>query len=433
MQLWTAKPGEVLRVPAIRELAGYSLWSYATMNPIAGVETLMEELPGAANAFAPLTKEMRGAQMLRVHIDMFMPAIAAAFERLPAGSNPLGAGFDPNAPLLQIDQEAVELSSEPVSDSFFQVPEGYQEAAVSDLIKGMLAKSQTAPTASFSQTPRETAPVIIPEIASPRSIEDAANLVKLGREAHDQGQGQVGDAYFRKAIEFADSGVTAYPLVALGLGAFTKDKATAAAYFERAFRADSAGPMAGTALTWMAHMREDDDPHDAAALYDQALGLAPPSSPSHAFTLEMLARFDARQAALHDDKAEAALAQDLAAEAPRIRVQNVAQMFAQRAVSEPAQRVGGGVGAPKLAAKREPMYTRTAQVLKVSGTVVLQVTIDVDGLAHDFKLIKGLGYGLDEAAVTAVSQWRFEAGQRNGVPVPILATIEVNFRQLQAQ
>ena len=58
--------------------------------------------------------------------------------------------------------------------------------------------------------------------------------------------------------------------------------------------------------------------------------------------------------------------------------------------------------------------------------------VGVDGLAHDFKLIKGLGYGLDEAAVTAVSQWHFEAGQRNGVPVPVAATIEVNFRMLQA-
>jgi hypothetical protein len=32
--------------------------------------------------------------------------------------------------------------------------------------------------------------------------------------------------------------------------------------------------------------------------------------------------------------------------------------------------------------------------------------------------------------VTAVSRWRFEPGQRNGVPVPVAATIEVNFRML---
>jgi TonB family protein len=317
-----------------------------------------------------------------------------------------------------------------VPDSFFQIPEGYQEAPASDLIKGMLAKSQAAPTASFSQTPRETAPVIIPEIASPRSLEDAANLVKLGRQAHDQGQGQVGDAYFRKAIEFSDSRATAYALVALGLGAFAKDKPAAATYFERAFHADSAGPMAGTALTWMAHMREDDDPHAAAALYDQALGLAPASSPSHAFTLEMLARFTSVQAALHDDKAQAAQAQDLAAEARRIRVQNVAQMSTPRPAGGPALRVGGGVSAPKIVAKREPLFPRAAAAMKVTGTVALLAVIDVDGSAHNIQLQRGLGYGMDEAAATALSQWRFEPGQRDGAPVPVLATIEVNFRLL---
>jgi TonB family protein len=430
MQMWTAKPGEVLRVPAIRELTGYSLFAYATMNPVANVEKALKQMPGFANVFDPLMQEMPATTaVLRVHMDLFMPAMTAALQRMPPGSTSRGAGFDPTAPFLQMNQEVVEISGEPVPDSFFQIPEGYQEAPVSDLIKGMLAKSQ-APTASFSQPPRETGPVIIPEIASPRSIEDAANLVRLGRQAHEENKFEVGDAYFRKAIEFADSGATAYALVALGLGAFAKDKPAAATYFDRAFRADSAGPMAGTALTWMARMREDDDPQTAASLYDQALGLQAASSPSRAFTLEMLARFDTQQAALLDDKTQAAQAQDLAAEARRIRAQHVAQMFAQRNAGEPAQRVGGGVGAPKLAAKREPMYTRAARVLKVSGTVVLAIVVDVDGSARDFKLIKGLGYGLDEAAATAVSQWRFESGQRNGVPVPVAATIEVNFRLL---
>jgi len=430
MQLWTAKPGEVLRVPAIRELAGYSLWSYTTMNPVTGVETLMKPWPGFAAAFGPLMKELQGAHALRAHIDMFMPAIAAALERLPAGSNPLGAGFDPNAPFIQMDEEAVELSSEPVPDSFFQVPEGYQEAPMADLLKDMAAKTQTAGMVSVPRTPRETAPAIIPEIASPRSFEDAANLVKLGRQAHDQGKAEVGDAYFRKAIEFSDSGATAYALVALGLGAFPKDKPTAATYFERAFRADSAGPMAGTALTWMAHMREDDNPQSAASLYNQALNLETAPSPSRALTLEMLAHFTAQQATLRDDKTQTAQAQDLAAEAQRIRAGRVAEMSAQRKPGEPGQQVGGGFTPPRLVTKREPAYTPEARALKVQGTVVLLVVVDVDGSARDIQLKQGLGYGLDEAAANALSQWRFEPGQRDGAPVPILAAIEVNFRLL---
>ncbi len=194
MQLWTAKPGEVLRVPAIRELAGYSLWSYTTMNPITGVETLMKPWPGLADAFGPLMKELQGAHALRAHIDVFVPAIAAALERLPAGSNPLGAGFDPNAPLIQMDEEAVELSSEPVPDGLFQVPEGYQEAPIADLLKGMAAKTQTAGTASVPAAPREIAPAATPEIPAPRSLEDAANLVKPDRQAREQGKQEEGPA-----------------------------------------------------------------------------------------------------------------------------------------------------------------------------------------------------------------------------------------------
>jgi hypothetical protein len=75
---------------------------------------------------------------------MFMPAMAAMLQRMPAGGNPSGASIDPNEPFMQMNQEVVEISSAPVPDSVFQIPEGYQEAPASDLIKGLLAKSQAA-------------------------------------------------------------------------------------------------------------------------------------------------------------------------------------------------------------------------------------------------------------------------------------------------
>ncbi len=145
MQLWSAKPGEVMRVPAIRELTGYSLWSYATMNPAASMGKAMKQFPGFSDVFDPLMKEMmKGATVLRMHMDMFMPAMAAMLQRMPAGSHPSGASFDPNEPFMQMNQEVAELSTAPVPDSVFQIPEGYQEAPASDLIKGLLAKSQAA-------------------------------------------------------------------------------------------------------------------------------------------------------------------------------------------------------------------------------------------------------------------------------------------------
>jgi protein TonB len=60
--------------------------------------------------------------------------------------------------------------------------------------------------------------------------------------------------------------------------------------------------------------------------------------------------------------------------------------------------------------------------------VVLSMTVGVDGMAHDISVTKSLDSGLDRKAVEAVQQWHFNPGTRNGEPVPVLATIEINFR-----
>ena len=65
---------------------------------------------------------------------------------------------------------------------------------------------------------------------------------------------------------------------------------------------------------------------------------------------------------------------------------------------------------------------------KFQGTVVLYVEVGPEGLPHNIQVQRSLGLGLDEKAIEAVSQWRFQPGMRNGVPVTVAATIEVNFR-----
>jgi TonB family protein len=53
-----------------------------------------------------------------------------------------------------------------------------------------------------------------------------------------------------------------------------------------------------------------------------------------------------------------------------------------------------------------------------------------DGLAHNIQVVQGLGMGLDEEAVAAVRQWKFQPGTKDQVPVTVRALIEVNFRLL---
>jgi TonB family protein len=91
-------------------------------------------------------------------------------------------------------------------------------------------------------------------------------------------------------------------------------------------------------------------------------------------------------------------------------------------------RVGGGVSAPLLIHKVEPEYTEEARLAKYQGTVLLYVEIGPDGTATNIKVARSLGLGLNEKAIECVKQWRFKPGMKDGRPVTVMATIEVNFR-----
>lgn len=84
--------------------------------------------------------------------------------------------------------------------------------------------------------------------------------------------------------------------------------------------------------------------------------------------------------------------------------------------------------APRLMTKVAADCTAEANEAKTHGTVILTVTIDDKGMPHNIRVVRGLDYGLNEKAVEAVEQWRFEPGIKNGQPAAIDATIEVNFR-----
>lgn len=93
-------------------------------------------------------------------------------------------------------------------------------------------------------------------------------------------------------------------------------------------------------------------------------------------------------------------------------------------------RVGGGVSAPVLLSKVEPEYSEEARKAKYQGTVLLSIEVDASGRATNVHVVRSLGLGLDEKAIEAVKKWKFKPGYRNGVPVTVIATIEVNFRLL---
>ncbi len=95
-----------------------------------------------------------------------------------------------------------------------------------------------------------------------------------------------------------------------------------------------------------------------------------------------------------------------------------------------AYRIGGGVSPPTVIYKVEPEYSEEARKAKFQGTVVLFIVVDEKGNPRDLRVIRPLGLGLDQKAIEAVEKWRFNPGKKDGKPVPVQATIEVNFRLL---
>jgi len=91
-------------------------------------------------------------------------------------------------------------------------------------------------------------------------------------------------------------------------------------------------------------------------------------------------------------------------------------------------RVGGDVRAPVLTEKVEPSYTEEARRAGINGIVIIEAIIGSDGVVKDAHVLKPLPFGLDQAAVDAVKQWKFKPGTLSGQPVDVIFNLTVNFR-----
>ena len=92
-----------------------------------------------------------------------------------------------------------------------------------------------------------------------------------------------------------------------------------------------------------------------------------------------------------------------------------------------AYRPGYGVSVPVLIKEVKPKYTPEAKKAKIQGVVTLEGVVNTDGTIGDVEVTTSLDAGLDQEAIKAVKQWRFEPGTKDGKPVPVLITLEMTF------
>ena len=225
------------------------------------------------------------------------------------------------------------------------------------------------------------------------------NLAALDEK---QKHNEPAEQLYAKALQvLGDQPEAARALIHLGLAAIAKkDFPQAMDYFQHARRVDPA--HGGTATMWMA-VAEQRQQHvdEAERLYQSALSLEDSKSVEAAVTMEVYGRFLREQG--HADQAgeleTRAAAIQQAHETPPASHPSAATYTMKRA----------DVKAPSLVHKEEPEYSEEARAAGLQGTVIVQVVIGLDGLAHDARIVKGLGLGLDEA------------GHRNHRPVAVQA------------
>lgn len=91
-------------------------------------------------------------------------------------------------------------------------------------------------------------------------------------------------------------------------------------------------------------------------------------------------------------------------------------------------RAGAGVDLPALIHRVDPDYPELAIRARMECTVILEAVIGKQGDIADLRVLRGCGLGLDQAALSAVSEWRYTPTAIDGRPVEIVAVVTVNFR-----
>jgi len=90
-------------------------------------------------------------------------------------------------------------------------------------------------------------------------------------------------------------------------------------------------------------------------------------------------------------------------------------------------RVGAGVSPPRVIYQPEPEFSEEARKAKFQGICTLALVVGADGRPSNIRVQSSLGMGLDEKAIEAVKNWKFEPAMKDGHPVAVAIAVEVDF------
>ncbi len=96
--------------------------------------------------------------------------------------------------------------------------------------------------------------------------------------------------------------------------------------------------------------------------------------------------------------------------------------------SRPAAQATAKIVPAEILSKPTPIYTEEARAKRIEGEVLLEVVLEASGKLRVLKIVRGLGHGLDDAAVNAALQIRFKPALKDGLPSDSTAVVHIIFQ-----
>jgi protein TonB len=90
--------------------------------------------------------------------------------------------------------------------------------------------------------------------------------------------------------------------------------------------------------------------------------------------------------------------------------------------------LGAGIAPPRISHQVDPQHPTRG--FRISGAVLLGLIVRSSGAPDDVHVIRSLEKEVDQAAVDAVKQWRFEPATKDGKPVSVKISVEIRFHDM---
>lgn len=87
---------------------------------------------------------------------------------------------------------------------------------------------------------------------------------------------------------------------------------------------------------------------------------------------------------------------------------------------------------PPVVSRVQPVYSYEARARNVEGTATVSMIVSEDGVPRDLSVKQSPGFGLDQKAIEAVSQWRFRPIVSKGRAIAVPAEVSVSFKLPQS-